>query len=194
MARSHTVSFTIKAPLGPMERGDLFEDPLYEWLDRNGSVVIDGGGGTMVHANGRVVSDFFVEVPTMKHINEAIKFIKSLGVPAGSSYRVDGKDAVPIGDCQGIEFSLEKRAGRGTAKLVALFNAVKAAVVDRGRLFHTRENENRLVFAIYGKVPNDIRAALGALSDEYSKYDPQISPVSRPRSARPASKARRTRK
>jgi hypothetical protein len=184
VARSHTVSFTINAPIGPMERGDLFEDPLYGWLHRNGSKVIDGGGGTMLHADGPVIADFFVELSSLKQINGAIKFVKSLGVPVGSSYRVDCKAAVPMGDCRGIQFSLQKRAGRGKAKLQALFDSVGAAVAGCGRLFHANQVENRLVFTIYSQAPDDIRAALAALTDQYSKYDPQVAPA-------PASSRRR---
>ena len=162
-----------------MERGELFEDPLYGWLHRNGSKIIDGGGGTMLHADGRVIADFFVELSSLKQINGAIKFVKSLGVPVGSSYRVDRKAAVPMGDCRGIQFSLEKRAGRGKAKLQALFDSVEAATSGCGRLFHANQVENRLVFTIYGQVPDDIRTALAALKDKYSKYDPKVSvPVS----------------
>lgn len=175
MARSHTVSFTINAPVGPMERGELFEDPLYDWLQRNGSKIIDGGGGTLLYADGRTIADFFVELSSSKQINGAIKFVKSLGVPVGSSYRVDRKPAVPMGDCRGIQFSLEKRSGRGKAKLEALFESVEAAVAGCGRLFYAKQVENRLVFTIYGQALDDIRAALAALTDKYSKYDPQVS-------------------
>lgn len=161
-----------------MERGELFEDPLYDWLERNGCEVIDGGGGTMVHADGRAISDFFVEFAgSREQIGGAIEFVKSLGVPVGSSYRIADEDYVLIGDCRGVEFSLDKRAGRGKSKQSALFEAVEAAIDCCGRLFYARENDNRLVFAIYGRVPNDIRTALGALADEYSRYAPQISPV-----------------
>jgi hypothetical protein len=116
-------------------------------------------------------------VPSSKKIPGAIKFIKSLGVPLGSSYRVDDKPEAPIGDCRAVEFSLEKRAGRGKAKLNALFKAVEAAVAGCGRLFYAHKTENRLVFTIYGKKPHDINAALVALTDQYAKYDPQVSPA-----------------
>src|SRR5688572_7887532 len=167
-----------------MERGELYEDPLYDWLERNGSKIIDGGGGTMLHADGRTIADFFVELSSLKQINGAIKYVKSLGAPVGSSYRVDRKPAVPMGDCRGIQFSLEKRAGRGKSKLEAIFESVEAAVARCGRLFYAKQVENRLVFTIYGQALDDIRAALAALTDKYSKYDPQVSPA-------PASSRRR---
>lgn len=168
-----TLTFEINARLGPMARGEL-EDPLYEWLEKQGAEIIDGGGGTMMHADGRVVPDFFVEFVGRSHIRGAISFMRKLGLPAGSSYRIDNGATTPIGDTYPVLFSIRKPPRFGPKRIDKLWETVETATGNYGRLLVAHEAKGRLVFQVFGPDALGIRSCLDAVVQQYSKHDPRI--------------------
>ena len=170
-----TLSFEINAPLGPFERGEHFEDPLYDWLKERGVEILDGGGGTMLYADGNAVSDFFITFQGRSHLQGAIRFVKSLGVPVGSSYWVDDGEKTQCGDCERLQFSIKKPPRFGQKRIADLVAAVQDAVDDAGRMLTAYESKGRFVFGIYGKNVAVIKSSLATVAKNYSKHGPKCS-------------------
>lgn len=86
------VVFTLNGPIQPMDRGDIFEDPLDEWLaERDGGEVV--GGGTGLREDGEVdFCDCEVELSEDVPLGEIVEFLESRGAPKGSFYVVEDSD------------------------------------------------------------------------------------------------------
>ena len=173
-AKSVTLSFTINASMDPSMRGEHFEDPLYNWLAANGAQILDGGGGTMLHGDGRGVSDFFVSFTGRSNIPGAIQFIKSLGVPIGSAYRIDNGDETSFGDCRSVRFSIKKPPRFGPKQIEKLTASVKNAVQSTGKLLAAHATNGRLFFHVFGNDAPGIHLSMGPLLKDYSKHDPRV--------------------
>jgi hypothetical protein len=89
----------------PMDRGELYEDPLMEVLHKHraGDVV---GGGTMLRADKEIdFCDIEIEVrePAAKNIALIKKTLEELGVPKGSKLRLlDQDEELSIGNNEGM--------------------------------------------------------------------------------------------
>lgn len=167
------LSFEINAPLDPMARGEL-EDPLYAWLEQQGAEIVDGGGGTMLHSDGRVIPDFFVEFAGRSHIRGALKFMRESGLPAGSTYKIDNGATNQIGDTYPVFFSIKKPLRFGPKRSDKLWQAVENATVNHGRLLVAHETKGRLVFQVFGYDVELIQQSLVNILPQYAKYDPRI--------------------
>lgn len=107
---SATAQFNHK--IGPLQRGDVYEDPLIGELDRLGIGEVDGGG-TMQNKDGEI--DFcdihmFLSSPE-KNIPHVIAFLENLGAPKGSKFRVYAgeniKQEIPFGTREGFGVYLD---------------------------------------------------------------------------------------
>jgi hypothetical protein len=89
----------------PMDRGELYEDPLQEVLEKHraGNVV---GGGTMLRADKEI--DFCdIEIEVREPADEILALIKKtleeLGAPKGSKLRLEARgEELPIGKNEGL--------------------------------------------------------------------------------------------
>lgn len=90
---SATVEFNHK--IGPIQRGDVYEDPLTEHLKRLGTGEVDGGG-TMQNKDGEIA---FCDVhmflqPSETIIPSVIQFLEQRGAPKGSKLKVYSGDDI----------------------------------------------------------------------------------------------------
>ncbi|MAG94164.1 MAG: hypothetical protein CMJ48_10490 [Planctomycetaceae bacterium] len=86
------VVFTLNGPIQPMDRGDIFEDPLDEQLAAHGSGEIVGGG-TGIRDDGEVnFCDSEVELADESQLPNVVAFLESRGAPKGSYYSVEESD------------------------------------------------------------------------------------------------------
>lgn len=101
------VVFTLSNRVQPMDRGELFEDPLGEWLEESelGEVV---GGGTMLGEDGEIAHcDVELELTDPEQLDAVVGVLEELGAAKGSSYRVEGDDeAHPFGQAEGLALYL----------------------------------------------------------------------------------------
>jgi hypothetical protein len=89
----------------PLDRGELYEDPLDEVLKHHGAGSVTGGG-TLLSENFEVeFCDIEIEVrePAAEHLPLIQKTLEELGAPKGSKLLLDGEgEDVPFGQYEGM--------------------------------------------------------------------------------------------
>ena len=161
-----TIWFEINAPLGPMERGEFFEDPLYGWLDQNGGEPLGGGGGTFFGGDGHTTCDFSVDLVSRNQIEGAIRFVESLGVPEGSSYAVDGGDKVFFGDRKCLVLIVDKASVDGDA-FSEFLKSVRAALGESGAPLATSSDDTHEELWVYGADLEEMKNAVQPVLKSY---------------------------
>ena len=98
------IEIHLNARLQPMHRGELFEDPLHEFLrkrDRRSEVT---GGGTSLSPEYEVLS-CDIEAVIAEDPNGAlgplVSFLEGIGAPIGSYLTVDGGERIALGTWEG---------------------------------------------------------------------------------------------
>lgn len=99
----HPFTLELNARLRPLDRGDIYEDPLHEILEEHG-LGETSGGGTGMGDNGEVAYcdvELSLKDNTPETLAEVIKIIETIGVPKGSFLR--GEDyKEPVGQLEGL--------------------------------------------------------------------------------------------
>lgn len=99
----HPFTLELNARLRPLDRGDIYEDPLHEILEEHG-LGETSGGGTSMGDNGEVAYcdvELSLKDNTPETLAEVIKIIETIGVPKGSFLR--GEDyKEPVGQLEGL--------------------------------------------------------------------------------------------
>ena len=102
-----SVFFTLNGPFMPFDRGDLFEDPLDEWLASHGGGEVVGGGTQMKENNEIAFCDSQVELESKDQIDSVIDQLIKLGAPKGSFYQLEGSnDKFFFGETEGVALYL----------------------------------------------------------------------------------------
>ncbi|WP_282607188.1 hypothetical protein [Pelagibius sp. Alg239-R121] len=94
----------LNARLRPLDRGEIYEDPLEEFLAARGIGGVTGGG-TLQAANGEVQrSDIDINLPdvTEQILGEISRYLESLGAPKGSFLILDDGTKTPFGVNEGL--------------------------------------------------------------------------------------------
>jgi len=88
----------------PMDRGELYEDPLFDALDEAGLGEVSGGG-TLMAKNGEIE---YCEIEIMANDASAattkkiIATLEKLGAPKGSKLMIEGQKDTPFGKTEGL--------------------------------------------------------------------------------------------
>lgn len=95
----------LNARLMPVDRGEIFEDRIYDFMSERGWGEVTGGG-TLQSRTGEVEScDIDIEV-VPKHKDEFVDFIKRLYIiPKGSRLRI-GEESFEVGESEGLALYL----------------------------------------------------------------------------------------
>lgn len=98
----------LNARLQPLDRGEIFEDPLNEKLEEGeiGSVC---GGGTLLAKGGEVeYCDIEINLREIngKSIKAVIESLEQLGAPKGSKLRISSDEEIPFGVTEGLAIYL----------------------------------------------------------------------------------------
>ena len=95
----------LNGKLRPMHRHQLYEDPLQDYLVRNGIGSIEGGG-TFQSQTGEVEScdiEVLLSQPSKKAIPSIQAARKRLGLPKGSLLKIESTEQeIPIGNKEGL--------------------------------------------------------------------------------------------
>jgi hypothetical protein len=160
------VYVTINAPLGPMDRGERFEDPLYDLLEGKVRGFEVTGGGTSVSKTG--VSNCDIDMAFEESADDVLPAIiaalEKLGAPKGSVARVGGKDkTVKFGATEGLAVhlpGLDEAAG-----IQALLSRCEAAVGGAGEFWTGWTNAEEAVLCFYGPTAERMRELLTPVLD-----------------------------
>jgi hypothetical protein len=88
----------------PMDRGDVYEDPLSEVLEEADLGEVSGGG-TLLGKNGEIEFcevEILVKDTKAGTIKKVIGTLEKLGAPKGSKLMIDGKKDIPFGKSEGL--------------------------------------------------------------------------------------------
>lgn len=155
-----TLSFEINAPLGPMDCLEIFEDPLYAWLAKNGGGPIGGGGGG--GSSGNQTREFFVDLKRPDQVEGAVAFVEGLGVPVGSHYMIGETKKISFGDRHRFVFTvLESSLPDGD--YIELATKIREVLGSQSALLATRSNGPVREFWTYAEDKGQIDIALATL-------------------------------
>lgn len=86
----HAVSVTLWEPVQPISRGERYEDPLFEALEKAGLGGPGDGGGSLCSEAGEIEQvDFDVEVATLDAIPTIVRVLEKAGASRGSELRFE---------------------------------------------------------------------------------------------------------
>jgi hypothetical protein len=102
----------INDKIKPIDRGDVYEEPIDKFLKANklGEIC---GGGTLLEKNGEILScdiqmQLFTENPEKELLNTIIKKLEELGAPIGSKLVSENNNTkIEFGKLQGIALYLD---------------------------------------------------------------------------------------
>lgn len=99
----YNVTLRLNARLRPLDRGDIYEDPILAALEESGSGTVSGGG-TMMSENGEVeYSDVELELDdNNKCLETLLGVIENIGVPKGSRLIPEVGGDIPAGTLEGL--------------------------------------------------------------------------------------------
>lgn len=104
-ADTKTVTAVLNARLQPLDRGDIYEDPLHDALRAAGLGEVTGGGSLFSPNDGVSSCDIEIAIldPTPENLSAITATLERLGAPRGSRLVVDGSDVtIPFGKSEGI--------------------------------------------------------------------------------------------
>jgi hypothetical protein len=158
----------------PLDRGDLYEDPLHEHLQQTGIGEVTGGG-TQLMALGEIeFCDVEIEVSEASEstIATIAARLDELGAPKGSRLIVQGTDHErPFGRLEGLAVYLN-----GTDLPAHVYQECDVNFVyeefnrllgDQGSIHSHWQGPNETALYMYGASFEQMRAALAAFMSEY---------------------------
>ncbi|MEC5125258.1 hypothetical protein VSU19_00730 [Verrucomicrobiales bacterium BCK34] len=161
-----TLSFEINAPLGPMDCLEIFEDPLYEWLEANGGGPVGGGGGSLIGSSGIQTRDFFVDLETKDQVEGAIAFVEGLGVPTGSYYMIGDSDKVGFGDRYRFVLTVDETS-LPDGDYFDLVTKIRAELGGESALLRTSSDGSVREFWVYTESEDQLTEALTTLKQSF---------------------------
>jgi hypothetical protein len=110
-AYPHVITARLKAHIEPMDRGEWYEEPLSEILEKNQMGKVTGGGSALGDDFKVVHADLEI---ALVNLGTALQFtrdcLEKIGVPVGSEliYEVDGEvKSIPFGNRETISIYLD---------------------------------------------------------------------------------------
>jgi hypothetical protein len=117
------VNVVIYEPVQPLDRGDRYEDPVYDALEEAGLGEEGDGGGTLCSEHGEIEQvDFDIVITSLEAIPLVTRVLEKAGAPKGSELRYairgdgdgdgdgggDGDEhVVTFGACEGLAIYLD---------------------------------------------------------------------------------------
>jgi hypothetical protein len=102
----YRVTLDLNHKIQPIDRGDLYEDPLDEMLKSSGNGYVDGGGSYLMSDSNEISCVSITVVVTQEidiTIQSIINFIEKRGAPRGSSLSISGKtEIIAFGTKEGL--------------------------------------------------------------------------------------------
>lgn len=103
----YALTLHLNARLRPLDRGDIYEDPIGAALEKNGCGYVSGGG-TMQDVNGEIMScdiEICLNNKSTDILRRLQNAIQRIGAPKGSFLRGDDLD-IPVGTLEGLALYL----------------------------------------------------------------------------------------
>lgn len=170
---SHFIIAQLNARLQPIDRGELFEDPLDEALQQAGIGRI-AGGGTMM-AENREVAYCDIEINLNKINDEAltsvITALESLGAPKGSKLKLSNNETIEFGECEGLGIYLN---GSDLPDEVYrncdcnfVYSEISRLIDGKGMIMSHWEGNTETAFYLYGESFEILKSAIADFVANY---------------------------
>jgi hypothetical protein len=157
----------------PMDRGELYEDPLFEVLEEEGLGAVSGGG-TLMGKNGEIE---FCDVEILANdksadtIETVISTLEKLGAPKGSKLIIEGQKDVPFGKLEGMAVYLNGTdlpdkvyADCDSSHVYAEFNRLLG---KEGKIHSHWQGPTETGLYMYGKSFETMKARLAKFMSTY---------------------------
>lgn len=164
----------LNARLQPMHRGDVFEDPLDQWLRQTGLGEVCGAGTAFVPGEGVQSCDIEVRVNAIDEdtLVQLAQRLDALGAPIGSKLVMqDSGHEMAIGASEGLALHLngtdladEVYAATSADELIGLMNA---ALGSRGKLMSHFDGATETSLFLYGPSYAEMEAAISPVLAHY---------------------------
>lgn len=161
----------INARVQPMDRGDLFEDPLQEALEESGLGNVSGGG-TMIFKSGEIE---YVGVDIdLYDKDKGIAFVcenlSKLGAPKGSVLEI-GEERYPFGFAEGIGVYVDgvnlPDEVYEQCDINVVWDELQTAVEGVGAVFSYWQGPQETALYLYGKSAAKMRELIAGFIGSY---------------------------
>ena len=164
----------LNARLQPLHRGEFFEEPLNEALDRDALGQVSGGG-TMQNVTGEI-EYCDIEIQIAGQVSESVRYVvetlEGLGAPKGSKLRVEAESLeVAFGRLEGLAVYLN---GTDLADHVYrecdsnfVYSEFERLLEGSGRVLSFWQGPRETAFYAYGSSFQDMRDRLAGFMSSY---------------------------
>ena len=157
--------------LMPIDRGNIFEDPLNEVLMKNevGEVT---GGGTFLDKDGKPTSCDIEIKTTTENKDKVISFLKKLDIIAKKSYIEINGEKIEIGASEGLSLGLNgtdlEQEIYDTYDSNILLEEIEEKLGDNGRYYSYYVGDKYTYLYFYGSSYSKMKEII----EEYTKTSP----------------------
>lgn len=157
----------------PMERGELFEDPLQEMMEEAGIGEVTGGGTQL----SKTFEIQFCELELSAQDAEAstvsaiVEMLEKLGAPKGSKLIINGKEDIAFGNMEGLGVYLN---GTDLPKNVYeecdvnyIYEQFEELLGDAGKIQSSWQGPTETALYMYGPSYEEMSKRLSEFIDSY---------------------------
>lgn len=162
------VTACLNVRLMPIDRGDVFEDPLDEWLQEQGLGDVDGGGCGLCETREIAFCDVEMNLKDASDevLNQVIQKLEEMSAPKGSSLKWEGSSR-EFGTLEGMGIYLngtdlpdEVYASNDVNQLIG---ELAKALEGKGEYFGGWDGPTETGLYCYGPSFQDMRNAVSAV-------------------------------
>ena len=164
----------LNARIQPMDRGDIYEDPLDEVLSKHKMGEVSGGGSLQSQSGEIQYCD--IEIMVNESTDETISIIKEkleeLGVPKGSKIIIEASGIeLPFGNLEGLAIYLngtdldESVYQESDSNFV--YSELDRLTKGKGRVYSHWQGSTETAFYLYGNSFEEMKALIKELTDNY---------------------------
>lgn len=166
------LTLQLNAKLRPLDRGDIYEDPLDEILSQLNLGEVDGGG-TMMQPNGEIDYsdvDICLSDDSEKAMDKLVEVICDIGVPKGS--HLQGEDfEIPVGRLEGLGLYLngtdlpEETYDKCDINFVV--SEINRLLGESGEMYSFWEGPTETALYFYGESFDEMKNCIAGFLEEY---------------------------
>lgn len=171
------ITLNLTGKFMPIDRGDMFEDPLHEFLRSKEYGIVDGGGSAL-QANGEIDTvdvEIYLNdgVDVSKVIDDMTEFLnQEVGVPKGSKWILEDKK-IELGEYEGLGMYFNVEPDKvNVEELQNILNDSFAILGEKVLYTSNRLNDNVTVIYYYGGSYDEMERILSDfMKEKYSHLD-----------------------
>jgi hypothetical protein len=168
------LTIKLNSRLRPLDRGDVFEDPLQEVLDKHAPGTVISGGGTLLGPDGEPTQsdvEIDLEGDPQAGLKTVIEALESLGAPKGSTASLGEADPVAFGRYEGLGLYLNGSDLPDNVYIDNDVNELIGTLVERlgadGAMHSYWEGPRETALYLYGPSAQRMRELIADVVDSH---------------------------